>query len=120
LLVEDNIVNQDVARFMLEACGCKVTVCDNGADAVLSLRKEDFDLVLMDCSMPGMDGYEATRRIRENEKERGRHTPIIALTANVLGGVREHCLRAGMDDYLPKPFSKSELLAIMREWLPRD
>ncbi len=120
LLVEDNVVNQDVARFMLEACGCEVTVCDNGADAVLSLRKEGFDLVLMDCSMPGMDGFEATRRIRDNEAENGQHTPIIALTANVLEGVREHCLKAGMDDYLPKPFSKSELLAIMREWLPQE
>lgn len=118
LLVEDNVVNQDVARFMLEACGCDVSICDNGADAVLLMSRQRFDLVLMDCSMPGMDGFEATRRIRESERTLGRHTPIIALTANVLEGVRERCLNVGMDDYLPKPFSKPDLLQILQRWLP--
>jgi len=108
LLAEDNPTNQRVAVGMLEMLGCTVEVAPNGAVAVESARAEDFDLVFMDCQMPEMDGYEATRTIRGLEGSRGR-VPIVALTANVLSGDREACYAAGMDDFLSKPVTKGRL-----------
>ncbi|MBK7974861.1 MAG: response regulator [Deltaproteobacteria bacterium] len=114
LLVEDNPANQDVVLAMLAKVGAEVEVATNGVEAVAAVERARFDAVLMDCQMPVMDGYEATRRIRAAEGANGAdrprvRVPIIALTANALRGDREACLQAGMDDYLSKPFTYSQL-----------
>ncbi len=116
LLVEDNPVNQLVAKGMLGKLGCDVVVSSNGAEALQQLEQDHFDLVLMDCNMPVMNGYDATRRIRENERWSG--LPIIALTANAMPEEREHCKAAGMSDYLAKPFRREELMALLDQWIP--
>jgi signal transduction histidine kinase/ActR/RegA family two-component response regulator len=110
LLAEDNTVNQMVARRTLERLGCEVSVCANGLEAIQMVETCYFDLVLMDCQMPVLDGYEATRRIRGSERSDRRSLPIIAMTANAMEGDRERCLEAGMDNYLSKPVDPSELL----------
>ncbi len=109
LIVEDNAVNQKILYHLLEKAGHRARVAENGRDAVSLLEREHFDLVLMDVQMPEMDGFEATRAIRLREMELGRHTPIVALTANAMAGDREACLEAGMDAYLSKPVSAAGL-----------
>ncbi len=116
LLVEDNPVNQLVAKGMLSKAGCEVLLAINGVEALEVLDREQIDLVLMDCNMPVMDGYEATRRIRQ--QARWGDLPIIALTANALPDERERCTAAGMNDYLAKPFRRDELLSLLSQWLP--
>lgn len=120
LLVEDNRVNQEVAQDMLELLGCEVTVAENGEQAWAATKELRYDLVIMDCQMPVMDGYEATRRIREWEAGGGwaARTPVAAMTAHALEGDREKCLAAGMDDYLSKPFKIVQLEALLGRWLP--
>jgi two-component system, sensor histidine kinase and response regulator len=113
LLVEDNPVNQLVALGQLHRIGYACTVAGGGAEALEVLRHESFDLILMDGQMPEMDGYDATRAIRR----RGIATPVVALTAHALEGEREKCLSAGMDDYLAKPVSESQLEAMLKKWL---
>jgi len=117
LLVEDNAVNQLVAKGMLGKLGCEVLLANHGAEALSLLENQAVDLVLMDCNMPVMDGYETTRRIRQKDALGG--LPIIALTANALSDERERCRAAGMDDYLAKPFRKDELAALLDQWLKR-
>ena len=120
LLVEDNLINQEVALGMLELLGVHVTTADDGRGAVeLLSRPHDFDLVLMDCQMPEMDGLEATRRTRAHEHDHGGRVPIVALTANAMAGDRTACLDAGMDDFLSKPFQLRELAATIEHWCPR-
>ncbi|MBN7819345.1 PAS domain S-box protein [Bowmanella yangjiangensis] len=111
LLVEDNLINQEVARSMLERLGLQVDLAENGAEAIKKLASpENFQLVLMDCQMPVMDGYDATRRIRRGEGgQANSHIPIIAMTANAMQGDEEACLAAGMDAYLSKPINLSRL-----------
>ncbi|BCG46277.1 Hpt protein [Citrifermentans bremense] len=118
LVAEDNPVNQDVVRHMLGRLGCTVQSVDNGAEALSGVRRGGFDLVFMDCQMPKMDGFAATRGIREWETGEGGHVPIVALTANAMTGDREICLAAGMDDYLSKPFAAEQLCAVLQRWLP--
>jgi CheY-like chemotaxis protein len=114
LLAEDNPVNQEVARLMLEAIGCTARIAWNGAEAVNAVRTNRYDVVLMDCQMPDVDGFTATRLIREWEAESHRPPlPIVALTANALAGDRERCLAAGMTAYLTKPFSIAQLREIL-------
>jgi len=113
LLAEDNLVNQQVARKMLEGMGATLVVATDGSQALGLLEKSTFDVVLMDCQMPGMDGLEATARIRERERTRGGHIPIIAMTANALESDRERCLAAGMDDYISKPITWQGLWAAL-------
>ena len=114
LLVEDNPVNQAVALGMLEQLSCRVTTAGDGVDALRRFRKQSFDVVLMDCQMPGLDGYEATRRIRQIETGNGfSPTPVIALTANALAGDRERCIEAGMNAYLAKPFTRQQLRRVI-------
>ncbi len=118
LLAEDNLVNQKVATKLLEQLGCEVTVAENGAVAVELYRKAPYDLILMDCHMPVLDGFGATREIRcieEELKPEKRHVPIIALTADVTAGVQEHCLESGMDSYLSKPVRMETLRALLQE-----
>jgi two-component system, sensor histidine kinase and response regulator len=109
LLAEDNEINQLVAVEHLEDLGCRVTVAVNGRDAVKAVDESAFDLVFMDCQMPEMDGFEATKTIRANEQSTGQHVPIVALTAHALADDRQKCLDAGMDDYLSKPFKTEQL-----------
>ncbi|KVN27175.1 hybrid sensor histidine kinase/response regulator [Burkholderia stagnalis] len=114
LLVEDNPVNQQIALAMLEDTGYAVEVAENGREALDRLLEERFDVVLMDCQMPLMDGFEATQWLRLREAETGAaRLPVIALTANAISGDRERCLAAGMDDYLSKPFSRDALLQML-------
>ena len=117
LLAEDNAINQEVATAVLASIGFRVDVVANGAQALERSGTERFDLILMDCQMPGMDGFEASRLIREREAaagiERERGIPIVALTANAMQGDRERCLEAGMDEYLSKPFKKEQLREII-------
>nr|WP_249186958.1 ATP-binding protein [Pseudomonas sp. KB-10] len=116
LLVEDNPVNQTVIEAMLRSLGYQVSLVGDGQQAVHSCSQQDYAAILMDCRLPLMDGYEATRQIRQ--LERGRQVPIIALTANALQGDREACLQAGMNDYLAKPFKRADLQRILLRWLP--
>jgi signal transduction histidine kinase/CheY-like chemotaxis protein len=117
LLVEDNVVNQQVAKAILTKIGYEVVIADNGKVAVDITTDTQFDIIIMDCQMPIMDGMEATRRIRQREKiERVKRTPIVAITANALEGDKNACLAAGMDDYLPKPLHKDDLIRVMARW----
>jgi signal transduction histidine kinase/AmiR/NasT family two-component response regulator len=119
LLVEDNELNADLAKDLLGLMGLQVTLATDGRQATAALVAGSFDLVLMDCQMPVMDGYEATRTIRSWERERGgRRVPIVAVTANALAGDREKCLDAGMDDHLAKPYTAAQLREVLATWLP--
>jgi signal transduction histidine kinase/CheY-like chemotaxis protein/HPt (histidine-containing phosphotransfer) domain-containing protein len=117
LVAEDNLINQQVVAGMLTKWGHRVDVAADGRDAVAAAARVAYDLVLMDCQMPEMDGFEATRAIRRSAPHGAPATPIIALTADVMPRVREQCLAAGMDDYLPKPVSVDALHATLERWL---
>jgi CheY-like chemotaxis protein len=117
LLVDDNLPNLAVAQAILETLGCTVTKARNGLEAVAAYRAGAFDLVLMDCHMPEMDGAEATRAIRQIETFEGRRTPIVALTADVMDENRQRSLAAGMDDQVVKPLTIAMLTSRIRAWL---
>ena len=117
LIAEDNKTNQVVAAGMLRLLGCSSGIANNGLEAIAQWHDGQWDLILMDCSMPGMDGYEATTTIRGLESGSSRHTPIIAMTANTLPEDIERCRTAGMDDHLPKPLSLETLSARLEQWL---
>jgi two-component system sensor histidine kinase/response regulator len=118
LLVEDNRVNREVAYRTLKTFGIKAVVAENGSEAVTAIQNGTFDLVLMDCQMPVMDGYEATKAVREWEQVSGRpRLPIVAMTANAMHGDRERCLAAGMDDYVAKPIKREIVAAALARWL---
>ncbi|RZU48063.1 signal transduction histidine kinase [Fluviicoccus keumensis] len=124
LLAEDNQVNAELATAMLLRLGLTVTRTANGREALEQFRVREYDLVLMDCQMPEMDGFEAVRQIRAWEAAQDidpgnpcRRTPVVAVTANAMSGDREHCLSAGMDGYLSKPFRRDELYQALRRWL---
>jgi two-component system sensor histidine kinase/response regulator len=118
LLAEDNPVNQEVAMLMLQGFGCSIDVANNGREALLAVEQNFYDLVLMDCMMPEMDGYAATVEIRRRQNTGELpHFPIIALTANAIEGDREKCLISGMDDYLAKPFNSESLLRVVKSWV---
>jgi PAS domain S-box-containing protein len=121
LLVEDNVINQQVALGILQISGYSVTVVNNGREALDAHAQGGFDLILMDCHMPEMDGYEATRAIRQREAaSSAKRIPIIALTANAMARDREECLEAGMDDHLSKPFNMLALQELLERWMNRD
>ncbi len=119
LVVEDNSVNQLVALGQLQRLGHEAVLASSGHEAIDAVQGGGFDIVLMDCQMPDMDGYEATRRIRQME-EKVSKTPIIAITAHALSGEREKCLAAGMNDYLPKPVTIEQLGAVIRLWASKE
>lgn len=119
LVAEDNPVSQLVAVGMLTKMGYRADVVGNGKEAVDAVTRLPYDLVFMDCHMPEMDGFEASRTIRSQEAGRS-HLPIIAITASALSGDRERCLEAGMDDYLPKPVRESDLSFVLERWLRKS
>jgi signal transduction histidine kinase/CheY-like chemotaxis protein/HPt (histidine-containing phosphotransfer) domain-containing protein len=118
LLVEDNPVNRQVAQRLLTLMGISFGGAFNGKEALEQLDKDSYDVVLMDCQMPIMDGYTAVRILRQNEESAGKHMPVIAMTANAMAGDREKCLRAGMDDYMSKPLNRALMEQTLRKWLP--
>ncbi|MBN8420823.1 MAG: response regulator [Verrucomicrobia bacterium] len=120
LIVEDGHVSQIVGARMLEKRGHVVSLAANGREAIDRCDKETFDAILMDVHMPGINGYEATARIRKTEKSTGRHVPIIAMTANAMKGDRERCLAAGMDDYIAKPLRSAELFQVVEQFAARS
>ncbi len=118
LIVEDNIINQNVVSRMLKYFGLKFSQVTSGAQAIESIKKQNFALILMDCQMPGMDGYTTTKKIREIENyDQAPKNIIVAMTANAMKGDREKCIAAGMDDYLSKPLKIPELHAVLNKWL---
>ncbi|HEU5048096.1 MAG TPA: response regulator [Rickettsiales bacterium] len=117
LAVEDMKVNLMLIVRILEKLGCNVSTATNGKEAVEKLRNDSFDMIFMDCQMPEMDGFEATRKIRDMENGNGHHTTIIALTADAITGDREKCLQAGMDDYLNKPFKPEHIAQTLEKWV---
>lgn len=118
LLAEDNLINQKFAKAVLDGFGLEVEIASNGREVLEALRKRRYNLILMDCQMPEMDGYEASLRIRQNEAAEGEsRIPIVALTAHALEEDREICASCGMDDYLSKPFSSKQLAAVLGRWL---
>jgi CheY-like chemotaxis protein len=119
LVAEDNPVNQKVLARMLEQLGYRVDVAGDGAEALAALCQRRYDAVLMDCRMPGMDGYQATREIRRRERGNG-HTVVIAITADAFPEDREKCLQAGMDDYVAKPVRRQDLARVLERWVCRE
>ena len=121
LIAEDNVTNQQVALAILAKLGCRADAVANGKEALASLRSIPYDLVLMDCQMPDMNGYEATAAIRDPQSGVSNpRVPIVALTAHAMRGDREKCLAAGMDDYVVKPVHHTALAAVLEKWMPRE
>ncbi|MGR8997479.1 MAG: ATP-binding protein [Gammaproteobacteria bacterium] len=122
LVAEDYPANQLLAKRFLEAVGCQVYMANNGLEAVEALKKQDYDIVFMDCQMPVMDGYQASQEIRRLESETGttKHIPIVALTAHALTGDKAKCLAAGMDEWVTKPFTRQEINEALQKWLPEQ
>lgn len=118
LLVEDNLINQQVALAHLKNIGCVVDAVDNGKKAVDAVAQTHYELIFMDCQMPVMDGFAATEIIRKYEREQNLSTPIIAITANVMAVDREKCIAVGMQDFVAKPFCREDLVEVMARWLP--
>ena len=116
LITDDNVVNQKIAARMLEKFGCRVDIAANGQEAINAVVNRSYDVLLMDCEMPEMDGFSATCEIRARENEGGKRLPIIAMTANTSVEDRERCLNAGMDDHISKPVQINELLTAMLKW----
>jgi CheY-like chemotaxis protein len=114
LMVEDNQINQRVGKLILQRAGFNIDLVADGREALEAHKAQPYDLILMDCQMPTMDGFEASRQIRSLAH---RQPVIIAVTANALVGEREKCLDAGMDDYLSKPFQAEQLVAVVKKWM---
>ena len=113
-MAEDNVINQRVGKLILERAGFALDLALDGNEAVELHRTAPYDVILMDCQMPIMDGFEATKKIRQSEQAQ---PIIVAVTANALVGERERCLNAGMDDYLSKPFQAEQLVGMVRKWV---
>jgi hypothetical protein len=117
LLAEDHEINAELAKLFLEGFGCSVVHTANGPATVKAFKEQRFDLVLLDCRMPGLDGFATTSAIRQDEADRGMsRTPIVAVTANAMVGDKDFCLGQGMDDFLAKPFTRQQLLEMLMRW----
>ena len=117
LMAEDNPINQRVGKLILQRAGFNIDLVDDGSEALEAHRTKPYDMILMDCQMPVMDGFEASRQIRQLDQPQ---PVIIAVTANALVGERERCLKAGMNDYLSKPFQAEQLVALVKKWVPNQ
>ena len=113
-MAEDNAINQRVGKLILQRAGFDIDLVSDGSEALVRHRAHPYDLILMDCQMPTMDGFEASRQIRRLD---ARQPAIIAVTANALVGEREKCFEAGMDDYLSKPFQAEQLVGVVKKWM---
>ncbi len=121
LVVDDNIVNQKVSQGLLTKLGCRVDIAADGLQAVEAVSTGSYGLILMDCHMPGMDGYAAAAEIRKREQAAGKApTPILALTASDLPEDRYHCIKSGMNGFLPKPFTRADVEAALLRWCPKE
>jgi polar amino acid transport system substrate-binding protein len=120
LVAEDNAIMQELAVRQVQKLGFAADAASNGLEVLEAMKKQKYVLILMDCQMPEMDGFEATAAIREIELESNEHVPIIAMTASAMQGDRDHCLESGMDDYLPKPVGREQLLSALQKWLPKE
>jgi CheY-like chemotaxis protein len=120
LAVDDIKVNLMLLTKILQKFECSIDTAANGREAVEMLRTFDYDIVFMDCQMPEMDGFEATRVIRKEEEAKNRHTIIVALTADAMTGDREKCMTVGMDDYLNKPFKSDQISGMLSKWLKKN
>lgn len=120
LVVEDNLVNQKVMMVLLELFNLQAELASDGFEALEAVKKKDFSIILMDCHMPGMDGFDATSEIRKYEQEVGHYTPIIAVTALAMAGDRQRCIAAGMDDYITKPIDRELLRTKIGYWTRTD
>lgn len=120
LIAEDNIVNQKVVLYMLKKLGIQADVASNGIEAATAAARHPYDLILMDCQMPEMDGFEATKAIRNREliTSTSKKVPIVAMTANAMAGDRDKCLASGMDDYRKKPLHLSDIESVIEQWIP--
>lgn len=117
LVAEDNLINQKVIRIILDRVGCEYEIAQDGIEALNQYQSGTFDLILMDCQMPNLDGIQAAQKIREFETSKNiPRCSIIAMTANAMKGDKERCLSAGMDDFLAKPFKSQQLTAIIEQW----
>jgi CheY-like chemotaxis protein len=116
LMAEDNVINQKVGKLILQRAGFNIDLVADGNEALEAHRTNPYDLILMDCQMPTMDGFEASRQIRQSPQPQ---PIIVAVTANALVGERERCLNAGMDDYLSKPFQAEQLVALVKKWIAK-
>lgn len=116
-MVDDNEANRQILERMLRRLGYEVDVAIDGESALAQLTGTSFDAVLMDCAMPGRDGYATTRELRAREADGAVRVPVIALTADISAGARDRCLEAGMDDYLSKPVRREQLAACLDRWL---
>jgi len=114
LMAEDNAINQKVGKLILQRAGFNIDLAADGNEALQAHRAKPYDVILMDCQMPVMDGFEACRQIRQSSHPQ---PVIIAVTANALVGERERCLKAGMDDYLSKPFQAEQLVGVVKKWI---
>jgi CheY-like chemotaxis protein len=119
LIVEDNPINQKLAIRLLDKMGYRGDIAANGREALTALENVSYNLVLMDCQMPEMDGFEATLRIRQRDRQRGEHTPIVAVTAHAAKGDKERCFAVGMDAFITKPVKPEELRAAVLRWMIR-
>jgi len=120
LIAEDQLINQKLAMLQLQELGCQASAVSNGQEAVAAVRQVNYSAILMDCQMPEMDGFQATRAIRAWERKSGSHVPIIAMTAQAMSGDQQECLAAGMDDYISKPVTSQKLEEVLRRWLPKQ
>ena len=121
LLVDDNEINQLIGIELLKKMGIEATLARDGVEALFVTQTQSFDLILMDCNMPGLDGFETTERFRKQALALGhhRHTPVVAVTANVITTGRDECLARGLDDYLAKPYTAEKLGTYLERWLPK-
>jgi CheY-like chemotaxis protein len=115
LLVEDNKLNQRTLTLVLNKLGFSVVIANDGIEALNAITRDHFDMILMDCQMPNMDGYKATTQIRKSEEGTGHHIPIIGVTAHAMEGNRNKCMEAGMDNYISKPYSVTELNKMIKK-----